>query len=214
VLSSGRRQIATAFRARTSPADRTTGDHLKHTVPTATVAAAAAAVVVVASAAAALPGVLATAAGADSSAPASGSPKVTEVAYRPEAAPTVYVFIPTPTPAPPTPAPTPKPKPRVVVIPDTVANAKIYARNRLGATQYACLDKIFTYESKWNPLAENPSSGAYGIPQALPGSKMAAFGSNWRTSPLTQVKWGIWYVEDRYGSACAAWDHIEATGWY
>jgi hypothetical protein len=185
---------------------------VKHTVPTVTVAAAAFAVVVVASAAAALPAVLGTAAGADESAPASGTPTVVEVAYQLEPASTVYVFIPTPTPGPPTPTPTPKPKPRVV--PDTVANAKIYARNRLGATQYACLDKIFTYESKWNPLAENSRSGAYGIPQALPGSKMAAFGSNWRTSPLTQVKWGIWYVEDRYGSACAAWDHIEATGWY
>jgi hypothetical protein len=97
---------------------------------------------------------------------------------------------------------------------DSVANAKAYARSRLGATQYACLDDIFYYESKWNPLAENRNSGAYGIPQALPGDKMAAFGSNWRTSPLTQVKWGIWYVNERYGSACAAWDHIVATGWY
>jgi hypothetical protein len=116
------------------------------------------------------------------------------------AAPSFYVVIPTPVPTPtPQPTPTPKPKPKPAYV-DSVANAKIYARNRLGATQYACLDDIFYYESKWNPLAENPKSGAYGIPQALPGDKMAAF--------------GIWYVNDRYGSACAAWDHIEAHGWY
>jgi hypothetical protein len=133
------------------------------------------------------------------------------------AAPSFYAVIPTPVPTPtpePTPTPTPKPKPKPKPYVDSVANAKAYARSKLGATQYACIDKVFYYESKWNPLAENRNSGAYGIPQALPGSKMAAFGSNWRTSPLTQVKWGIWYVNDRYGSACAAWEHIQATGWY
>ena len=57
-------------------------------------------------------------------------------------------------------------------------------------------------------------TGAYGIPQAYPGSKMAAFGSNWRTSPLTQVKWGLWYINSRYGSACAAYNFWSANGWY
>ncbi len=128
-------------------------------------------------------------------------------------APTVFVFIPTPTPAPPTPTPAVRRTARPVYA-DTVANAKAYARSRLGATQYACIDHIFTYESKWNPLAYNSRSGAYGIPQAVPGSKMATFGSNWRTSPLTQVKWGIWYVNSRYGSACDAWAFIQAHGWY
>jgi len=125
------------------------------------------------------------------------------------------MFAPTPTPGPATPTPAPTAKPTPVPTPrDTVWNAKIYAKNALGATQYACLDRIFTYESKWNPTAGNPDSGAYGIPQALPGSKMAKFGANWRYSPLIQVKWGIWYVNNRYGSACAAWAHIVDSGWY
>ena len=108
---------------------------------------------------------------------------------------------------------TPKPKPTPVPYRDTVWNARTYAKNRLGAGQYGCLDSIFNYESKWSPTAGRVT-GPYGIPQANPGSKMAAFGSNWRYSPLTQVKWGIWYVTNRYGSACVAWDHIQGTGWY
>jgi hypothetical protein len=108
----------------------------------------------------------------------------------------------------PTPKPTPVPTPR-----DTVWNARTYVKNRIGARQYDCINAVWTGESKWNPLAGNPS-GAYGIPQAYPGSKMAAFGSNWRTSPLTQVKWGIWYVNSRYGSACGAYSFWQDHGWY
>jgi hypothetical protein len=96
---------------------------------------------------------------------------------------------------------------------DTVANARAYVKNRIGVTQYNCIDYIWTRESRWNPLAAN-SNGAYGIPQAYPGSKMASFGSNWRTSALTQVKWGIWYVYDRYGSACNALTFFKSHGWY
>jgi hypothetical protein len=191
---------------------------MRHTIPTGLVGAAAAALVA-ASAVVALPE--ATVRDPESltarELPAGMPGEVVRAARAVPlpAAPSFYVVIPTPVPTPtPEPTPTPKPKPKPKPYVDSVANAKAYARNRLGATQYACLDDIFYYESKWNPLAENPRSGAYGIPQALPGSKMAAFGSNWRTSPLTQVKWGIWYVNDRYGSACAAWEHIEATGWY
>ena len=125
---------------------------------------------------------------------------------------TAYVAGPPPTataaPPTPTPKPTPAPTPR-----DTVWNARTYAKNRLGAKQYDCINAIFTYESKWNPQAGNPS-GAYGIPQAKPGSKMATFGSNWRYSPLTQVKWGIWYVNSQYGSACAANAFRQGHGWY
>jgi hypothetical protein len=131
----------------------------------------------------------------------------------PTASPTLPTPDPTATPTPeptatPTPAPTPVPTPR-----DTVWNARTYAKNRIGAKNYACIDNIFTKESKWNPYAGTPT-GAYGIPQAFPGSKMAAFGANWRYSPLTQVKWGIWYVNSRYGSACSAWDFWQANGWY
>jgi hypothetical protein len=114
---------------------------------------------------------------------------------------------PTPTPTP-TPKATPKPTPR-----DTVWNARAYVKARIGVRQYDCINVVWYHESKWNPRAGTPSS-AYGIPQAFPGSRMAAFGSNWRYSPLTQVKWGIWYVNTRYGSACAAYDFWKAHAWY
>jgi hypothetical protein len=127
---------------------------------------------------------------------------------------TANAYIPTPTPGPATPTPVPTAKPTPVPTPrDTVWNARTYAKNRLGASQYNCLNVIFTYESKWNPQAGSVS-GAYGIPQAKPGSKMATFGSNWRYSPLVQVKWGIWYVNSRYGSACAANAFLQSHGWY
>jgi hypothetical protein len=129
----------------------------------------------------------------------------------PWGAPTVYLALYTATPIP-TPKPTPKPKPART--PDTLYMAKRYAKAVLGPTQYACIDAIFTRESNWNYRARNPKSGAYGIPQALPGSKMAAFGSNWRYSPMIQTKWGIWYVNTRYGSACQAYAFMLEHGWY
>jgi hypothetical protein len=69
-------------------------------------------------------------------------------------------------------------------------------------------------ESRWNHVAENPSSGAYGIPQALPGSKMASAGDDWATNPETQIRWGLGYIDARYGSPCAAWEHSEEKNWY
>ena len=69
-------------------------------------------------------------------------------------------------------------------------------------------------ESGWNPSAQNASSGAYGIPQSLPGSKMASAGADWATNPATQIKWGLGYIQDRYGSPCGAWGHSESYGWY
>jgi hypothetical protein len=83
-----------------------------------------------------------------------------------------------------------------------------------GSSQFDCFDNIIMRESKWDINATNPSSGAYGIPQALPGSKMASEGSDWRTNPATQIIWGIKYMEDRYGSPCAAWSFKSAKGWY
>jgi len=80
--------------------------------------------------------------------------------------------------------------------------------------QFPCLDKLFKRESGWNPRAENKSSGAYGIPQALPGKKMASEGSDWKTNAATQIKWGLSYIEGRYDSPCGAWGHSEDTGWY
>jgi hypothetical protein len=79
--------------------------------------------------------------------------------------------------------------------------------------QYGCLDDIFSRESGWRYNAEN-ASGAYGIPQALPGSKMASAGPDWQTSPTTQIKWGLGYIKDRYGSPCDAWSFWQAHGWY
>ena len=83
-----------------------------------------------------------------------------------------------------------------------------------GISQFPCLDNLWTKESGWNYRAENTSSGAYGIPQALPGDKMAVFGDDWRTNPATQIKWGLDYIENRYGTPCNAWSHSQSTGWY
>ncbi len=82
------------------------------------------------------------------------------------------------------------------------------------SSQFSCLDQLWNHESGWNPSAENPSSGAYGIPQALPGSKMASAGPDWQSNPATQIKWGLGYIKGLYGTPCGAWAHEEATGWY
>jgi hypothetical protein len=83
-----------------------------------------------------------------------------------------------------------------------------------GSSQFDCFNNIIIRESMWRVDATNPSSGAYGIPQALPGSKMATVASDWRTNPATQIIWGIEYMKDRYGSPCAAWSFKSANGWY
>jgi len=80
--------------------------------------------------------------------------------------------------------------------------------------QWTCLDRLWLRESRWNYRAENPSSGAYGIPQALPGWKMSTSGRDWRTNPITQIRWGLGYIKGRYGSPCGAWAHSESHGWY
>ena len=81
-------------------------------------------------------------------------------------------------------------------------------------SQFSCLQPLWFRESGWNVTAENPSSGAYGIPQALPGSQMASAGADWRTNAATQIRWGLNYIHSRYGSPCGAWSHEEAHGWY
>ena len=83
-----------------------------------------------------------------------------------------------------------------------------------GSSQFDCFNNIIIRESMWRIDATNPSSGAYGIPQALPGSKMASVASDWRTNPATQIIWAIGYMKDRYGSPCAAWSFKSANGWY
>ncbi|HET7016450.1 MAG TPA: lytic transglycosylase domain-containing protein [Streptosporangiaceae bacterium] len=79
--------------------------------------------------------------------------------------------------------------------------------------QFGCLNNIWTRESNWIYNAEN-ASGAYGIPQALPGSKMASAGSDWATNPATQIKWGLGYIKSVYGTPCNAWGFWEAHSWY
>jgi hypothetical protein len=96
---------------------------------------------------------------------------------------------------------------------------KEVALNLLGdhgwkSDQFSCLDKLWTKESQWKVSAANPSSSAYGIPQALPGNRMASYGSDWQTNPVTQIKWGLDYIEVTYSSPCNAWAHSVAKGWY
>lgn len=97
--------------------------------------------------------------------------------------------------------------------------ARQTARNMLGhfgwgGRQFSPLDKLWDRESSWNKYAYNPSSGAYGIPQAVPGSKMASAGRHWRTSATTQIRWGLGYIKSRYGYPRRAWEHELAYGWY
>jgi hypothetical protein len=82
------------------------------------------------------------------------------------------------------------------------------------SSQFSCLQPLWNAESGWNVAAANPSSGAYGIPQALPGSKMASAGADWQTNPATQIRWGLGYIQSVYGSPCSAWSHEQAYGWY
>jgi hypothetical protein len=80
--------------------------------------------------------------------------------------------------------------------------------------QFSCLDPLWNQESGWNVYATNPSSHAYGIPQALPGWKMASAGPDWQTDAATQIRWGLGYIKGTYGSPCDAWAHEQADGWY
>lgn len=82
-----------------------------------------------------------------------------------------------------------------------------------GNDQFSCLVSLYNKESGWNTYAAN-SSGAYGIPQALPGSKMASAGADWATNPATQISWGLGYITARYGTPCDAWSHSVNVGWY
>ena len=83
-----------------------------------------------------------------------------------------------------------------------------------GDDEFSCLVALWNKESGWNVYAHNTSSGAYGIPQALPGEKMASAGADWATNPATQITWGLSYISGRYGTPCGAWETSEAQGWY
>ncbi len=99
-----------------------------------------------------------------------------------------------------------------------VGEAQLIAYNMLlsmgmGSDQFSCLVSLWNRESHWSTTAGN-ASGAYGIPQALPGSKMASAGADWQTNATTQITWGLGYIKGRYGSPCAAWAHSQASNWY
>ncbi|MGW2557679.1 aggregation-promoting factor C-terminal-like domain-containing protein [Streptomyces sp. NPDC001514] len=96
----------------------------------------------------------------------------------------------------------------------SVAEVQAMARQMVSGDQFQCFSNIVDHESSWNYRASNPSSGAYGLVQALPGSKMASAGADWQTNPATQIKWGLNYMNDRYGSPCGAWSFWQANHWY
>lgn len=97
---------------------------------------------------------------------------------------------------------------------DPRSAARALLADRGWSGQFGCLDALWRRESNWSSSAANPSSGAFGIPQALPGGKMASAGADWRTNPVTQITWGLGYIASTYGTPCGAWAHSQAYGWY
>lgn len=98
--------------------------------------------------------------------------------------------------------------------PKEIARQIMASKYGWGADEFTCYDNIIMRESRWDPFADNPASSAYGIPQALPGKRMASHGADWRTNPVTQIRWGLDYVKERYGSPCRAWSFKRSHGWY
>lgn len=101
---------------------------------------------------------------------------------------------------------------RVSLDPRVIAQGMLAQRGWSG--QWGCLNALWTRESNWQVYAQNPYSGAYGIPQALPGYKMASAGWDWRTNPVTQISWGLSYIASTYGTPCGAWAHSLAYNYY
>jgi hypothetical protein len=95
-----------------------------------------------------------------------------------------------------------------------VAKALIAEKYQWGEAQYACLNNLWTKESNWNYKARNKVSGAHGIPQALPATKMEIVGTDWRTNPVTQISWGLKYINERYDTPCKAWSKFKRSRWY
>ncbi|KUN34330.1 transglycosylase SLT domain-containing protein [Streptomyces longwoodensis] len=96
----------------------------------------------------------------------------------------------------------------------SVSQIQAMARQMVPSGQFQCFSNIVDHESSWNYRAVNASSGAYGLFQALPGSKMSSVGADWQTNPATQIKWGLNYMDSRYGSPCDAWNFWQANHWY
>ncbi|MCQ4210362.1 lytic transglycosylase domain-containing protein [Streptomyces longispororuber] len=96
----------------------------------------------------------------------------------------------------------------------SVAQIQAMARQMVPSGQFQCFSNIVNHESSWNYKAVNASSGAYGLFQALPAGKYASAGADWQTNPATQIKWGLNYMNERYGSPCEAWSFWQANSWY
>lgn len=100
------------------------------------------------------------------------------------------------------------------------SRSKQYAKSQMkrwkwnNQSQFTCLARLWTHESHWNHRAKNKWSGAYGIPQALPASKMKSQGKDYLTNPVTQIDWGMKYIKLRYGNPCGAWSHFQSHNWY
>ncbi len=109
--------------------------------------------------------------------------------------------------------PVAKARPRKLT-PREMAKQLVLSHQGWTEAQFNCLDELWNRESGWDPHNENGGSGAYGIPQSLPGRKMAQFGSDWRDNPMTQIRWGLWYIADRYSTPCGAWAHSQRYNYY
>ncbi|MEV0903623.1 lytic transglycosylase domain-containing protein [Streptomyces hokutonensis] len=96
----------------------------------------------------------------------------------------------------------------------TTSQIQAMAAQMVPSGQFQCFSNIVSHESGWNYHAVNASSGAYGLFQALPASKYSSAGSDWQTNPATQIKWGLNYMDSRYGSPCEAWSFWQANSWY
>ena len=103
---------------------------------------------------------------------------------------------------------------RTIIGAKKVAKAIMFSEYAWGADQYTCLNRLWTKESHWNYKAHNKRSGAHGIPQALPAIRMEVISSDWRTNPVTQIRWGLRYIEARYDSPCKAWAKFKRSRYY
>ena len=103
---------------------------------------------------------------------------------------------------------------RTIVGAKKVAKAIMFSEYAWGADQYTCLNRLWTKESHWNYKAHNKRSGAHGIPQALPAIRMEVISSDWRTNPVTQIRWGLRYIEARYDNPCNAWAKFRHSRYY
>ncbi|HXP55201.1 MAG TPA: lytic transglycosylase domain-containing protein [Streptosporangiaceae bacterium] len=144
---------------------------------------------------------------------AAGALSVAAVAAAPSASASPWASPSASPTASPSPSPSPSPAPAASGSPQSIAQSMLKSFG-WSSSQFSCLEPLWEHESGWNVSAANRSTGAYGIPQAEPGNKMASAGPDWKTNASTQIKWGLTYIKATYKSPCAAWSHEQADGWY